>query len=184
MTTSIPVAVAPNFHLRNAPAGRVLLADGTSWRPMSKGERSAVATQSATQDERNDLILLFALPGHLRSGFWYMLEHGETAAGFEAFAAEVGQFLAFKQLPPPERAAVELVLHGAAGTVDPHCLWAIINLGDAPVLVAVPGLRVCLESGEGARLPQAVTAEIVPPDGDAPHVLLLVRQPVLACRGS
>src|SRR5262249_20365864 len=122
-------------------------------------------------------VLLFVLPGHLRSSFWGMLEQGGAAGGFEAFASEVGRFLAFKELPPPERAVFELVLHGAGGKVEPRGLWAGVNLGEDPVLVGGPGLRVRLGAGEGGRLPEEVAAEVLPPKGDTPDVLLLVRRP-------
>jgi hypothetical protein len=166
MTT--PVAVAPNFHLAHAPEGRLLVADGAAWRPPFEAELSALLPQG-------DPVLLFALPGHLRSSFWEMLEQGQLDAGFGGFVSEVGRFLAFKQLPPPGCATFELVLHAAGGNVEPRNLWAVINLGEDPVVVGVPGLRVRLETGEGARLPGEVAAEIIPPEGDAPDVLLLVR---------
>jgi hypothetical protein len=177
MTAPIPVVVAPNFHLPEAPAGRLLVADGAGWRPPSEDERSALALRSATPDAQSGQVLLFALPGHLRAYFWGMLEQGEAAAGFDAFASEVGRFLAFKQLPPPEGAVFELVLQRAEGKVEPCGLWAVVNLGDDPVVVGVPGLRLRLGAGEGSRLPEDVAAEVIPPEGDASGVLLLVRRP-------
>jgi hypothetical protein len=173
MTTPIAVAVAPNFHLPGAPTGRLLVPDGPGWRPPSEDELSVIVPRSATPN----LILLFTLPGHFRSSFWGMLEQGRLDEGFDAFASEVVRFLAFKQLSPPERAVFELVLHAAGGKVEPHGLWAVINLGDDPVLVGVPGLRVRLEAGEGARLSEEIAAEVIPPEGDALDVLLLVRRP-------
>ncbi len=170
MTTSNAVAVAPNFHLPESPAGRVLVADGAGWRPLAEGEQSALVLPSGP-------VLLFALPGHIRASFWAMLEQGKEAGGFDAFAVEVGRFLSFKQLPPPERAVFELVLHGAGGMVEPRGLWAVVNLGEDPVLIGVPGLRVRLGAGEGSRLPEEVAVEVIPPEGDAPDVLLLVRRP-------
>src|SRR5215831_2538378 len=113
MTAPIPVAVAPNFHLPDAPGGRLLVADGAGWRPPSEAERAALLLPGAAPGPPGGPVLLFALPGHLRSSFWAMLERGEAPTGFDAFAAEVGRFLAFKQLPPPEGAAFELVLHGS-----------------------------------------------------------------------
>jgi hypothetical protein len=106
-----------------------------------------------------------------------MLERGEAACEFDAFASEVGRFLAFKQLPPPERAVFELVLHAPGGTLEPHGLWAVVNLGDDPVVICVLGLRLRLGAGEGGQLPEGVGAEVLPPEGDAPDVLLMVRRP-------
>lgn len=177
MTAFLPVVVAPNFHLPDAPAGRLFLADGAGWRLASECELSATVPQSATPDQLSGLVLLFALPGHLHSSFWAMLEQAGTGEGFDAFALEVGRFLAFKQLPAPEHAVFELVLHGAGGKIEPGGLWAVINLGDNPVVVGVRGLRLRLGAGEGGRLPESVAAQVLPPETEAPHVLLLVRRP-------
>jgi hypothetical protein len=165
---STPVGIAPNFHLAHAPEGRLLVADGAGWRPPSEGELSAMGAGS-------DPLLLFVLPEHLRSSFWGMVEQERLDEDFDTFASEIGRFLAFKQLPPPERAVFELVLHGAGGKVEPRGLWAIVNLGDDPVVVGVKGLRVRLGAGEGSRLPEQLAAEVIPPQGDAPDILLLVR---------
>src|SRR5262249_52822358 len=96
MTAPTPIAVAPNFYLPGPPADRLLIADGAGWHKPSEGERSA--------EPHGDAVLLFALPGHLRTSFWGMLEWGGEAGEFDAFASEVGRFLAFKQLPAPEGA--------------------------------------------------------------------------------
>lgn len=173
MTAPLPVAVAPNFHLPDAPGGRLLVADGAGWRPSPEGEQSALVAPV-------EPVLLFVLPGHLRSAFWAMLDQGGAAAEFDAFALEVGRFLAFKQLPPPERAVFELALHGAGGKVEPGGLWAVVNLGDDPVVVGMPGLRLRLGAGEGCRLPEEVAAEVLAPEGETPDVLLLVRRPAPA----
>jgi hypothetical protein len=175
MTAPIPVAVAPNFHLPDAPAGRLLVADGAGWRPLSEAERSAPVPPGAGGES----VLLFALPGYLRSSFWELLEQGGASEHFDAFASDVGRFLVFKQLPPPEGAVFEFVLHAADGKVEPRGLWAVVNLGDDPVVIGLPGLRVRLGAGEGGRLPEEVAAEVIPPEGDAPDVLLLVRRPAL-----
>ncbi len=177
MTAPISVAVAPNFHLPDAPAGRLLVADGAGWRPPSAGELPTMVLPGATLDPLSGSVLLFALPGHLRSSVWGMLEHGDAGGAFNAFASEVGQFLTFKQLPPPEGAVFELVLHGVGGKVESRGLWAVVNLGDDPVVIGVSGVRVRLGAGEGGRLPEEVAAEVIPPEGDAPDVLLLVRRP-------
>jgi hypothetical protein len=178
MTLPISVAVAPNFHLPDAPGGRLLVADGAGWRSPTEGERSTIVPRDAAPDWPSGPILLFGLPGHLRSSFWLMLEEGSAAGRFDAIALEVGQFLSFKQLPPPHRAVFEFVLHGAGGKIEPRGLWAVVNLGDDPVAVGVPGLRLRLAAGEGAQFPEKVAAEVIPPEGDAPDVLLLVRRPV------
>jgi hypothetical protein len=179
MTEAVSVAVAPDFHLPDAPFGRVLIADSAGWRPLCDNERSAIVPQRVALDppNLNRQLLLFALPVHLRSAFWGMMEQGHADGDFDAFASEVAQFLDFKQLPPPKGAVFELVLNGPGGMVEPRGLWAVINLGDDPVVMSLPRLRVCLRAGEGGRLPEEILAEVVPPESNAPDVLLLVRRP-------
>lgn len=177
MTAPIRVAVAPNFYLPGAPSDRLLVADDAGWRLPSEGERTTIVPPGASREPLSDPVLLFKLPGHLRSSFWRMLEQGGTAEAFDAFSSDVGRFLVFKQLPPPEHAVFELVLNGAGGKVEPRGLWAVVNLGDDPIMVGLPGLRVRLGPGEGGRLPEEVAAEVIPPQGDTPDVLLLVCRP-------
>lgn len=159
MTAPPPIAVAPNFHLPGGLAERVLPA--------------GVAGGGAVPED--DPVLLFALPGHLCASLWRMVE--QEAGDFDAFAAEVGRFLTFKQLPPPAGAMVDLVLHAAGGTIDSRDLWAVVNLGDDALLVGLPGLSLRLAAGEGCRLPATVTAEVQPPAGELPVMLLLLRHP-------
>jgi hypothetical protein len=178
MSAPLSVAVAPNFHLHGALADRLLIADGAGWRPPCDSERSMFVPQSALPDA-SDAILLFTLPGHLLSFFWGMLKRGVLAEDFDTITSEVARFLTFKQLPPPERAIFELVLHGAGANVEQRSPWAVMNLGDDPILVGLRGLRLRLGSGEGIRLSEEIETEFVPPDGDAPDVLLLVSPPQL-----
>jgi hypothetical protein len=159
MSGGVRVAVAPNFHLPGAAAERVLDAG------------------AAPADPTGGLVLLFAVPGHLRASFWDMMDRAEAGQGFDGFAAEVGRFLAFKQLPPPERAVFELVLHGPGGGFEGRDLWAVVNLGEESVVVGLPGLRLRLGPGEGCVLPEGVAAEVLPPEGEVPDVLLAVRRP-------
>jgi hypothetical protein len=177
MTSGIQVVVAPNFHLPGVLAERLLVARDGGWGPLFEGEMSVLAPSDVTLDQLSGLILLFALPGHLRASFWVMLEQAETGGDFGAFAAEVGRFLTFKQLPPPEHALFELVLHGAGGKIEPDGLWAILNMSDDSADVCLPGLRLRLGAGEGCRLPEDIVAEVIPPENGDPDVLLLVRRP-------
>jgi hypothetical protein len=167
--SALRVAVAPNFHLPGAPTERMLVADEAGGRCPVEGEQPA--------DSAGGVVLLFALPDHLRSSFWAMMEQAEARRDFAAFAAEVGRLLTFKQLPPPAGAVFELVLHGQAGAIEPSNLWAVVNLGEDPVAVGLPGLRLRLEPGEGSLLPEIVTARVLPPEGEALDVLLVVRRP-------
>jgi hypothetical protein len=174
MNAIIPVAVAPNFHL-DSPADRLLVVDGSGWRALTDAEHAAHLALQATPIEPNSRVLLFTIPARLRTACWAVLEQKEGDTGFDGVAAEIGKFLRFKQLPPPERALFELVLHGPAGKTEPGDLWAIVNLGDDPVLIGLPELRVRLGTAEGCRLPEGLQVTVVPPDGETPHLLLVMR---------
>ncbi|MFO0929669.1 MAG: hypothetical protein U0736_22040 [Gemmataceae bacterium] len=147
----------------------MFVADGDGWRPLP----SDASTLERQPEQRTDPVLLFALPGHLCASLWRLVEQGD--GDFDAFATEVGQFLTFKQLSPATGAAVELVRHGAGGTIDPRGLWAVINMGDDTALVELPGLRVRLPAGEGCQVPPTMAADVLPPAGELPILLLLVR---------
>jgi len=174
MTVSVQVMVAPNFHLPGELGERLLVPDGAVWRFPGAGERDALVPREAAAADLNGLVLLFTLPGHLRASFWLMLEQQDARRDFDAIVSEIVRFLTFKQLPPPEGAVFELILHRAGAAMEPPDLWAVINMGDDPVVVEVPGLRLRLGAGEGCRLPQGIAAEINPPVGELPDVLIRI----------
>jgi hypothetical protein len=174
MTAPVMVVVAPNFHLPSTPRPRLLVADGKGWR---EDEPSVPAPRSDPAAGLDRMALLFALPGHLHSSFWTMLEETRSEERFDTLAAEFERFMTFKQLPPPARAHFELVLYGAGGKIESCDLWAIVNLSDDPIVIGLPGLRVRLGPAHGCRLPEEIAVEVLPPDGGLPVVLLLVRRP-------
>jgi hypothetical protein len=112
----------------------------------------------------------------LRSGFWAVLsEQAATGAGdFVAFANDVSQFLAFKGLSPPENAVLELLVQDVSGRVEAADLWALVNVGEEPVLLAWPELRLRLGPGEGCRITASWPPDVVPPSED-PNALLAIR---------
>src|SRR5262249_32950138 len=121
-------------------------------------------------------VCLFALPGHLRSSFWSMLERQATEGDgdFVAFAQEVASFLAFKQLPTPAGSAFELVLRPSGEPYHGAGTWGVVNLGEDRAFVAWPALRLRLGPGEGCRLPQGMPLDV--PPGQEADVLLIVRE--------
>jgi hypothetical protein len=170
------------------------------FRPASADDVAALVfdpTQAVRREEVTGCLCLFVVPMHLRSAFWNLLvqaqEHGAISPdGFNAFAAEVARFLAFKELPLPGGAVFELVAHapGQAAPLTATCLWGLINLGEtAPSLVFfnMPGrddvapdyapVRLQLEPGEGVRIPAEVLLGSDGLDQEQPDVLLLIRMP-------
>jgi hypothetical protein len=170
------VTIAPHFHLAGAWADRLLIADGVNWRAPQDAELADLAPE-ATPEHLASCACLFSVPAHLRSSFWAMLEKQGSAddGDFVGFSAEVARFLAFKMMPAPEGAVFELVLRMPGGEFNSGGLWAIMNLGDEPALLAWPELRLRLGPGEGCRVPDGWPTDVVPPENGEAGVLLLVR---------
>ncbi len=166
------VAIAPNFYLDADWAQRLRVPKGAGWRAPTEAEQAAMVGAESLPER----VSLFVLPAHLRSAFWSMLQQQAEAEGgdFVAFAAEVARFLAFKQLATPTGAVLELVAQGTDGTLATHALWGMMNLGEDPLTLAWPTLRLELRAGEGCRLPRALPAVVLPPAAE-PHLLLVVR---------
>jgi hypothetical protein len=122
--------VAPHFHLQADWSRRLLIGAGIeevdggfnprpSWRAPTDGELSLLVRAPDEQPSSEDLqasVCLFQLPGHLRSEWWKVLEQAagvlgaSPLPGFDAFVGQVVAFLAFKELPVPERACCTVVV--------------------------------------------------------------------------
>jgi hypothetical protein len=168
-------AIAPNFQCNGTWIDRLLVAEGDGWRAPRETELAGLTLESPTEDAAA-CSCLFSIPAHLRSRFWAVLtEQAATGAGdFVAFANDVSQFLAFKGLPPPESAVLELLVQDVSGSVEAADLWALVNLGEEPVVLAWPDLRLRLSPGEGCRITASWPPDVVPPSED-PNVLLAIR---------
>jgi hypothetical protein len=166
-------AIAPNFQSSGGWADRLLVAEGDGWRAPRADELAALVAEASRTD---GAACLFVIPGHLRAKFWAMLseEATEGTGDFLGFADEMRQFLTFKELPPPADAVFELLVQDAGGEVDTARLWALVNFGDEPLLLAWPGIRLRLDPGEGCRLDAAVLPGVVPPAEEA-NVVLAIR---------
>ena len=55
-------------------------------------------------------------------------------------------------------------------------VWALINFGDEPVLLAWPQTRLKLSPGEGCRLTAGLPPDVEPPPQDELNVLLAIRK--------
>jgi hypothetical protein len=188
-------AVAPHFHLptdlprRLLVGARVEEVDGAffapaSWRPPTTDELAVLlrtAAEPTSLEELDGCVTLFQLPRHLQSRWWDLLEQAAGVLGdgrlpgFEAFVSQLLDFLAFKNLPVPEGARCDAVVHGGPVVNRPaglRCslapwdawpgaqelgwqqLWGEINLGDeqtSVVLLTLPCRQ--LEAELGNRLP-------------------------------
>jgi hypothetical protein len=113
----------------------------------------------------------------MRTRFWAMLNE-EAAAGtgdFDEFSDGLAEFLTFKELPPPQDSVCELLVQAPGGTVKTGDVWALINFGEEPVLLAWPQLRLRLVPGEGCRMAAGLPPDVVPPAEDELNALIAIR---------
>ena len=171
-------AFAPNFHMSGGWLDRLLVAGGVGWRAPGEDELSPLVAQAPSAD---GAVLLFTMPAHMRSRFWAMLNEQATegTGDFITFAADIRQFLTFKDLPPPDEAAFELLIQETGGEVNAAGLWGLVNFGEEPLLLGWPDVRVRLDPGEGCRLgPLAHPAVVVP--ADEPNAMVAIRMEAAA----
>ena len=167
-------AIAPNFHVNGGWMDRLLVAENDGWRAPREDELAAFVPEVPPAD---GAALLFAAPAHMSARFWAMLNEqaAEGTGDFVTFAADMRQFLAFKELPPPDDAAFELLAQNAGAEADAAGLWALVNFGDEPLLLDWPGVRLRLGPGEGCRVDPRSPPGIVPPD-EEPNVMVAIRE--------
>ena len=166
-------AIAPNFHLGGGWSDRVLVAGSEGWRAPREDELAALVTQPPA----DGAVLLFVTPAHMRARFWAMLNEqaAEGTGDFITFAAEMREFLAFKELPPPADAVLDLLIQDAGAQVDTAGLWAVVNFDDEPLLLDWPGVRLRLGPSEGCRVDPRHPPGIAPP-AEEPNVMVAIRQ--------
>ncbi len=117
------LAVAPHFHVEPDWPARLRLGQGVVEEdgrffprpPWLAPTGAELALLTAPPEGDGDGLWLFALPEHLRSFWWQLLDQaGAVGAGplpgFEEFLGRVTAFLAFKQVPPPPGAWAEAVV--------------------------------------------------------------------------
>ena len=156
---------------------RLLVAEGDRWRAPHDDELAGLTLNTPSQDG-GACSSLFTVPAHMCSRFWAMLDE-EASAGtgnFDGFSDDLAQFLTFKELPPPKDAVCELLVQDAAGEVRTEDVWALINFGEGPILLAWPQLRLRLVSGEGCRMAAGLPLDVLPPLQDELNLLLAIRR--------
>jgi hypothetical protein len=127
LTQGHPLVVAPFFHQSVDWSGRLLVSGGVEeeqgrfvprppWRAPTAAELAALVTDRAPaqRDDLDGCLCLFALPQHLQTTWWNLLEGARLAGathleGFDVFVREVASLLAFKELPVPDGASFDLV---------------------------------------------------------------------------
>jgi hypothetical protein len=167
-------AVAPNFHVSGGWSDRLLVAGGAGWRTPREDELSPLVAQAPVAD---GAVLLFMMPAHMRARFWAMLNEqaAEGTGDFIGFSADMRQFLTFKELPPPDDLAFELLVQDAGGQVDAAGFWGLVNFGEEPLLLGWPDVRLRLDPGQGCRFgPPAHPAVVLPVE--EPNVMLAIRR--------
>jgi hypothetical protein len=127
LTPGHPLVVAPSFHLSVDWPSRLLVGGGIEqeqgrfaprppWRAPTAAELAALVADRtpATRAELDGCLCLFALPQHLQTAWWDLLDRARLAGtthleGFDIFVREVASLLAFKELPVPDGASFALV---------------------------------------------------------------------------
>jgi hypothetical protein len=158
---------------------RLLVAEGERWRAPHEDELDSLTLNKPPEDAAACFCLfsLFSVPAHMRTRFWAMLNE-EASAGtgdFDEFSDDLAQFLTFKELPPPKNSVCELLVQDAHGKVRTGDVWALINFGEEPILLAWPQLHFRLVPGEGCRMTVGLPPDVVPPRKDELNVLLAIR---------
>ena len=168
-------AIAPNFQCKGSWTDRLLVAEGDGWRAPHDDELVGLTREKPPEDAAA-CFCLFSVPVHMRTRFWAMLNE-EASAGtgdFDEFSEGLVQFLVFKELPPPKESVCELLVQDAGGQVKTDDVWALINFGEEPILLAWPRLHLRLVSGEGCRMAAGLPPDVVPPAKDELNVLLAI----------
>jgi hypothetical protein len=192
--TAYRFRVAPRFHLSADWSHR--LAVGSAWQAPRSDVLEALVRDSAVA---GDDILLFNLPRHLQQKWANLVEQtAESGAltGFDAFAAQVADLLAFKKLAVPPGSILDVQVLAPGQSVElmnreGWQLWGAVNLGDEAAAVVFDDLaktatlpvRLLLQPGEGFRLPErAVRVASWTLERLEPDVLLVVRCPTITRR--
>jgi hypothetical protein len=195
---TLRLVVAPMFHLPVEWGRRLFLETGVEggWRSPDAAELSQLLPDESLPVPREslpDYLCLFRLPQHLRAAWWCLLDQANETGTmapdrFNAFAVSVGQFLAFKELPLPEGASLELLVSKPGQLTVPDLstgrpLWGAINLGDEPASLVLENassqelqVRFLIEPGEGCRFPTGgLRVDGYTLEKSEPDLLLLIR---------
>ncbi len=169
-------AIAPHFQCKGSWTDRLLVAEGEVWRAPDDNELANLIVKEPS-DAETLCACLFTVPVHMRTRFWAMLQD-EAEAGdgdFVAFSVDLANFLTFKNMTPPKDPVCELLIQEAAGSLDMKDVWALINVGEEPVLLAWPQQQLRLNPGEGCRLALDLPPVVVPPAPDEMNVVVAIR---------
>jgi hypothetical protein len=160
------LVVAPLFHLPVDWGRRLQLGSfpHSDWRSPDAAELALLLpdeSQPMPRENLTDCLCLFQLPRHLLTAWWGLAAQLDASGvmpsgGFDAFALEVERFMAFKELPLPEGASLDLLVsqpgqrsvHDQAGSSE---LWGGINLGDEATSVVFINLPACVLMSEVER---------------------------------
>jgi hypothetical protein len=148
LTHGHPLVVAPFFHQSVDWSSRLLVSGGAledegrfvpqpPWRAPTAAELAALIADRAPaqRDDLDGCLCLFALPQHLQTTWWDLLDRTRLTGtmhleGFDVFVREVASLLTFKELPVPDGATFDLVasqpgqrsIHWNAGGTRPEGL--------------------------------------------------------------
>ena len=158
------IGVAPRYQSRLTLAERLQIRVSTGWRAVNAKELAAICADDG------DLSII-GIPRHLLKRWWSLVETDDVTTGFEGYARELAEYLAYKNWVAPANLLMEVVLSGGkrdrrlvpsnpmrfSGGVG--TLFASINLDDENAAIALKAelgrIRIILEPGEGLLMPSA-----------------------------
>ncbi len=169
-------AIAPNFQCKGAWTDRLLVAEGSGWRkPLDDELPSLTVSEPSGEARCQPAYSPFrhtCAPGF---GRCWRTKQKSGVGDFVEFSIDLANFLTFKNLPPPNEPVCELLIQDTGGSLSTSDAWALINVGEEPVLLAWSQHQLRLVPGEGCRLAADLPPVVVPPAQDELNVVLAIR---------
>jgi hypothetical protein len=161
---SVKICHAPRYQGRLTLAKRVHVFRSKGWRPATANELAAICGDDGD-------VSIIGMPQHLLKRWWNLAEADDFTTGFEGFAREIAEYLAYKNwvVPGPFLMTVEASGGKRDKTLIPSnpmrfgtglgTLIACVNLDDENAAIALKAesgrIRIILEPGEGLMLPES-----------------------------
>jgi hypothetical protein len=155
---------APRYQGRLTLAKRAQVFRSKGWRPATANELAAICADDGD-------VSIIGIPQHLLKRWWSLAETDDLTTGFEGYAREIAEYLAYKNWIV--RANLLMTVVASGGKRDKALipsnpmrfgtgvgtLIACINLDDENAAIALKAesgrIRIILEPGEGMMLPES-----------------------------
>ena len=159
------ICQAPRYQGRLTLAKRLQVFRSKGWRPANANELAAMCADDGD-------VSIIGTPGHLLKRWWSLAETDDFTTGFEHYAREMAEYLAYKNWRVSANLLMTVVASGGGrdkalipstpmqfGKGAVGTLIACVNLDDENAAVALKAesgrIRIILEPGEGLMLPES-----------------------------